>query len=303
MIESPDLRFFAVLARAPSLAAAARSLNVSPPAVSQRLSLLEQRLGLRLLERGRGPLVLTADGEALLRRADGLLQDLALLHEDLQAQRQDISGPLRVIAPFGFGRLHIAPAIAQLIADHPGIAPDLVLSDDPFGASRQDNWDLIIHIGQLPNSSLTSKKLAPNRRYLLASPDYLDRNGRPQTPEDLKHHACGVIREDQADMTMWGFLGSDGQRHTTRITPAFSSNDGEVIKSWALAGLGIVQRSEWNVATELQEGRLQRVLTPYKMPDADIIALLNPRTLRTARVQHALDALTAYLTPAPWGQS
>lgn len=300
MLETPDLRFFATLASAPSLAAAARVLNVSPPAVSQRLAQIEHRIGLRLIERGRGQLVITAEGEILARRAGAILVELAALNEDMAAQRHDVSGPLRIIAPFGFGRIHVAPVIASLTKKFPSIVPDLVLSDDPYSAACADNWDLIVHIGQLKESTLVQKKLASNRRFLCASPNYLACKGTPRHPEELCDHCCGVIRENQADVTMWGFTGAGGGRHSVRIRPTFASNDGEVVKSWAAAGLGIVQRSEWNVAAELAEGRLERILETYAMPDADIIALLSPRTLRTARVQHALEALTAALSFYPW---
>ncbi len=296
MIETPDLRFFMAIATSPSLAAAARTLNVSPSAVSQRLSHIEQRLSLRLIERGRGHLVLTSEGETLLRRSAEILNDLAVLNEDMRTHRNEISGPLRIIAPFGFGRIHVAPVIANLVRTYPDISPDLILSDDPYGAARTDNWDTIIHIGKLADSTLTKKKLAPNRRFLCASPDYLARAGIPERLEDLHHHACGVIREDQADVTMWSVTGATGEQHALRIRPNFSSNDGEVVKSWAIAGMGIVQRSEWNVAADLAAGRLTRVLPSLSLPDADIVALLNPGTLRSARVQNVLDALTAHLS-------
>ncbi|KIC20390.1 LysR family transcriptional regulator [Leisingera sp. ANG-Vp] len=300
MLESADLRFFAALTTEPSLAAAARALNVSAPAVSQRLAQIEGRLGLRLIERGRGRLVLTAEGEALLRRSDEILHRLAVLNEDMLAHRHQVSGPLRIIAPLGFGRIHVAPAVVSLTSSFPEITPDLVLSDDPYGAARADNWDIIVHIGQLADSSLTQKKLASNRRFLCASPAYLAHNGVPKHPGDLHSHSCGVIREDQADVTMWSVTGACGEHHSLRIRPAFASNDGEVIKSWAVAGMGIVQRSEWNVAAELADGRLDRVLESYALPDADIVAILNPRTLRSARVQETLDALTAHLSSVPW---
>jgi DNA-binding transcriptional LysR family regulator len=300
MLDSPDLRFFSALAMESSLAAAARVLNVTPPAVSQRLAQIEQRVGLRLIERGRGRLILTAEGEMLARRAGAILDELAVLDEDLAAQRREVSGPLRIVAPFGFGRIHVAPVIAALLNDFPSIAPDLVLSDDPYSASGTENWDLIIHIGQLADSSLVQKKLASNRRFLCAAPDYLARNGTPRDPDDLRNHVCGVIREDQADVTMWGFTGPDGARHAIRVHPAFASNDGEVVKSWALAGMGIVQRSEWNVAAEIGDGRLVKVLEGYALPDADIVVLLSPRTLRTARVQHALEALEVSLSFYAW---
>ncbi|MDA8747005.1 LysR substrate-binding domain-containing protein [Litoreibacter sp.] len=292
MLETSDLKFFISIASAPSLAAAARSLDVTPPAVSQRLALMEDRVGLRLVERGRRYLTLTAEGEALARKSDEILTRLAVLNENLVAQRGDVAGPLTIIAPFGFGRLRVAPAMNVLLREFPEISLNLVLSDDPYGSAAKDNWDIIIHIGQLKDSSLVQRKLASNQRFLVALPDYLARHGEPSGPEDLSGHSCGVIREDQADVTMWHMKDAEGEDHSIRIKPDFTSNDGEVVKSWALDGFGIVQRSEWNVVDELADGRLVKVLSDYTLPDANIVALLSPRTLRSARVDQALAKLT-----------
>jgi DNA-binding transcriptional LysR family regulator len=300
MLETPDLRFFSTLARSPTLAAAARALDVTPSAVSQRLTQIESRLGLRLVERGRGRLTLTAEGETLARRAGAILHDLDNLNEDMASRRGEVSGPLQIIAPFGFGRIHVAPMIAELACTFPGIAPDLILSDDPYSAAGTENWDLIIHIGKLADSTLVQRKLASNQRFLCASPEYLARHGRPLQIADLRDHACGVIREDQADVSLLGFTGPDGVQSSVRIHPAFASNDGEVVKSWAVQGLGIVFRSEWSVASELKDGILERVLLDFALPDADITALVSPRTLRTARVECALEKLVSYLSVPPW---
>ncbi|UWR55874.1 LysR substrate-binding domain-containing protein [Phaeobacter inhibens] len=291
MLETPDLKFFTTLAAAPSLAAAARELEVTPSAVSQRLAQIEARLGLRLVERGRGPVVLTAEGDRLVRRAKTVLTDLSRLNDELVGLRGDVAGPLRIIAPFGFGRIHIAPIIGKLALEFPSITPDLVLSDDPYGAAASDNWDIIIHIGQLADSSLVQRKLTANKRFLCATPDYLKAHGEPRHPQELLKHACGVIREDQADVTMWSFKDPKGSRHSIRIRPAFASNDGEVVKAWACQGLGIVMRSEWSIARELRENKLRLVMEDYTLSSADVIALVSPKSLRTKRVEHLIDKL------------
>jgi len=301
MLETPDLRFVAAVAAAPTLAAAARELDVTPPAVSQRLAHIEARLNLRLVERGRGQLTMTADGETLARRAKTILEDLDCLHEDLASQQDSVSGPLRIIAPFGFGRHYIAPIIAEMAVEFPDVAPDLVLSDNPYGLARSGHWDMIIHIGHLADSSLVQRKLASNRRFLCAAPTYLSHFGTPTQLGEISDHACGVIRENQADVTMWSFKDPSGSRKSIRVHPKFASNDGEVVKSWAIKGLGIVIRSEWNVAEDLKHSRLQRILPDYSLPDADILALLSPKTLRAARVQHALEKLAKALSNPPWG--
>jgi len=299
-MESHDLRFFLSLAKASTLSEASRVLGVSPPAVSQRLALIEERIGMRLIERGRGLSVLTSEGELLARRAAILVQELDELNEELATQRSALSGPLNVIAPLGFGRAHVAPILGELTKLHPGIIPELRLSDDPVGSASKETWDIIIHIGTLKDSTLVQRKLAPNRRLLCAAPEYLRLNGAPKHPKDLKDHACGAIREDQQDATMWNLKGTNHIKHSVHILPKFASNDGDVVKSWAAQGLGIVARSEWDVFDELKSGNLIRVLEDYNLPDADIVALLNPKTLRSKRVAKAIEAFSDTLKNPAW---
>lgn len=307
MIDLADLRFIEAIAAAPSLAAAARALDVTPPAVSQRLAQLEARLKLKLVERGAGQLRLTAEGEMLAERARYILGEMVDLAGDLAERRGAVAGPLRVIAPFGFGRLHVAPLIASFSSMHPEVSPMLTVTDSPLMAMRLEAWDVLVHIGQLPDLDLVQRRLAANRRFLCAAPGYLDRFGTPKAPADLTGHRCGVIRQNQADVTLWpltpggaksgagGRAGRGGKRQTVRIEPAFASNDGEVVRQWALVGMGIVERSEWSVLEDLRSGRLVQVLPEWSLPDADIVALSNPRSVRAARVeaflQHMIERL------------
>lgn len=306
MLDLADLRFFQAIAAAPSLAAAARALGVSAPAVSQRLAQIELRLGLRLVERGAGAPRLTAEGALLAARGAEILADAAALSEALAERRAEVSGPLRLIAPFGFGRLHVAPLLGAFALAHPGVTPELTLTEDPRGAARRDGWDLLIHVGRLPDLDRAQRRLARNRRLLVASPDYLARRGLPESPAALARHACGALREDAADVTLWQFTAPDGTEARVRVRPAFASNDGEVIRDWALAGLGIVERSEWSVAGDLAAGRLCPVLPGWQLPDADVVALLNPRAVRAARITACLEHLARHLPdrlkPAPPAQ-
>lgn len=301
MIGLAELRFFQAVAAAPSLAAAARALNVTPPAVTQRLAQIEQKLQLKLAERGPGGLRLTAEGGLLAERGAAILTDLDGLTDELSERRGVIAGPLRVVAPFGFGRLKIAPILATFALEHPELAPSLTLTEDPRGAMRTDLWDVLIHVGRLPDLGLVQKKLIANRRFLCAAPGYASCHGLPDTPNDLFAHNIGVVREDQADVTLWSLLNSKGDKKSVRIHPRFDSNDGEVIRGWALDGLGIIERSEWSVADDLREGRLLRVLPDWRLPDADVVALMNPRSVRAARTEAFVSHLMTNLseTTAP----
>jgi DNA-binding transcriptional LysR family regulator len=300
MLETNDLRFFLTLSRANSLAAAARSQGVSPPAVSQRLALMEERLGLKLIERGHGRLLLTSDGEILASRAADIIDELDELVEDLADRQGRITGELKVVAPFGFGRHHVAPLMASFLSLHPNCTLNLVLSEDPYGALRKSTWDVLIHVGRLPDLDIVQRRLAPNRRVLCASPAYLAKSGALDSPQDLAHHRCGIVREDNADVTLWSLADARGNKKAVRLQPSFTSNDGEVIRSWALDGLGIVERSEWSIEGDLRAGRLVEILPGWVLPDADVIALLNPRTLRAARIQAFVDHLGRAMSTPPW---
>jgi DNA-binding transcriptional LysR family regulator len=300
MVSTEDLRFFVVLSGSSSLSAAARSLDVTPPAVTQRLRLMEERLGVRLLYRTRGRMMLTDEGRALAERGREILDELGNLADTLAARRGTVSGNLFIVAPFGFGRRYVAPLVAKFRSAFADVNINLKLSDRP-GHEREDASDLVIHIGQLRDSSLLARRIAPNERFLCASPDYLARRGVPESPEDLRHHDSIVLRENMEDVTRVKFTPELGRNPAqVRLESALSSNDGDVIRTWALAGLGLMIRSEWDVAEDLKAGRLVRVLEKWRLPPADIYALFEGRHGRSARARRFLDWLRDSLRPVPW---
>jgi DNA-binding transcriptional LysR family regulator len=302
MISTDDIRFFTAIATARSLAAAARALDVTASAVSQRLQSLEQRLGVQLVSRSARRLTLTDEGELLVLRGGALLDEATELTEALQARRGTISGHLKILAPLGFGRRYIAPVVAAFRSRHPDVSVKLELSDRPARAAA-GAWDVMIHIGALTDSTLRLLRLAPNERYLCASPAYLKRRGTPASPQDLRGHDCIALRENEEDVTLWRFSRrrAAAAPDVIRIEPMLSSNDGEVVKAWALADHGLIVRSEWDVAEDLACGRLVRVLPNHRLPPADIVALLNPgRSGRARRTQAFVEHLRAGLSPPPW---
>lgn len=302
MISTDDIRFFTAIATARSLAAAARALDVTASAVSQRLQSLEQRLGVQLVSRSARRLTLTDEGELLVLRGGALLDEATELTEALQARRGTISGHLKILAPLGFGRRYIAPVVAAFRSRHPDVSVELELSDRPARAAA-GAWDVMIHIGALTDSTLRLLRLAPNERYLCASPAYLKRRGTPASPQDLRGHDCIALRENEEDVTLWRFSRrrAAAAPDVIRIEPMLSSNDGEVVKAWALADHGLIVRSEWDVAEDLACGRLVRVLPNHRLPPADIVALLNPgRSGRARRTQAFVEHLRAGLSPPPW---
>ncbi len=296
---SGDLRFFVVVADAPSLAAASRFLDVSRSAVTQRLNQLEQRLRCRLLDRSTRHLRLTEEGRLLVDRARTLLGDLDELSDTLGVRQDVVSGHLRVAAPLGFGRRYVAPIAALFRQHNPAVSMTLTLTDRP-AVPDENNWDLIIHIGELKNSSLVMVRLAGNDRFVCAAPEYLGARGEPGRPEELPSHDCLALRQNDEDVTLWRFV--DRQRKTipVRITPAMASNDGEVVRRWALDALGIMVRSEWDIADDLKSGKLVRILPRFRLPSADVVAFLGKRGGRTARSNAFLKLLQDSLRPSPW---
>jgi DNA-binding transcriptional LysR family regulator len=300
MISTEDLHFFIALTSAVSLADAARKLDVTPPAVTQRLRLLETRLGMRLIDRSGRRMVLTDEGELLAVHARRICDDIGNLSDTLASRRGTVAGHLRVIAPLGFGQRYVAPAIAQFRSLYPEVSASLMLSDRPARFS-DDMWDLMVHIGELRDSSLVSRRLAPNRRILCAAPRYLARRGAPEHPDELRMHDCIALRENDEDVTMWRFTPKhEGAPASVRIEPVLTSNDGGTVRDWALAGLGIIARSEWDVAEHLHAGRLVALLDAWTQPDADIVALISSRHGRSLRATRFLELLHASTLQQPW---
>jgi DNA-binding transcriptional LysR family regulator len=303
MISTDDLQFFVMLAASNSLAAAARALNVTPPAVTQRLRLMEERLGLRLVDRTGRRMVLTDEGDHLAAGGRRILEEIGGLADTLAARRAVVSGHLRVVAPLGFGRRYVAPTATGFRTIYPGVTLSLMLSDRPAQLA-DDAWDLMLYVGHLRSSSLIAQYLAPNERFLCAAPEYLAQSGVPNNPKDLLKHKCIALRENDEDVTMWRFKSAHrGKTVGIRVEPTLSSNDGEVTHAWALAGAGVIVRSEWDVADDLRAGRLVRVLSDWKLPPANIVALLGARNGRSARTARFLQHLQTALTPAPWRQN
>ncbi|MCQ2993145.1 LysR family transcriptional regulator [Pseudomonas syringae] len=288
MIAIEDLRLAVTLARSESLSAAARSMNVSPPALSMRLRKLEELLGISLANRTARRLSLTAEGERFARQSALLLEQLEALPEDFKQADDQLSGTLRLAAPFGYGRSRIAPLLARFARLHPYLRVHLDLRETPW-PDRHD-CDAVIHIGSVSDSSWVVRTLAHNERWLCASPRYLERYGMPESPEDLSQHRCICIRENEEDVTLWQ-LRKQSTRRTLRIEPAMLSNDGSVARRWAEQDLGLVLRSQWDIKEALASGALVRVLPEWEFDSAPVSLLVRSRKNRTARLQ----ALVAFL--------
>lgn len=293
MIRIEDLQLVAALARAPSLSAAARALDVTPPALSMRLRKLETTLGLALATRTAHRLSLTPEGERFAHEAELLLRQLESLPESFQRDDRQLTGILRISAPFGYGRQRIAPLLARFARLHPGLRLQLDLRETPW-PDRHDA-DAVVHVGTVKESSWIARTLASNERWLCASPGYLSTHGVPRVPRDLLTHACICIRENDEDVTLWHFRKASAKAdrgpnpgETLRVAPAYTTNDGSVARHWAEKGMGLVLRSEWDAADAIASGALVRVLADWQFDSAPVTLLVPTRKGRTARVQALL---------------
>ncbi|CAB3759550.1 LysR family transcriptional regulator [Paraburkholderia solisilvae] len=287
-----DLAFFVQLVKHGSLSALARELGVTPPAVTARLARMEARLGVRLLNRTTRRISVTQEGELYLSHGSRLLLEFEELDRMVSSARAVPKGLLRVNATFGFGRRHIAPAVSAFARRYAEVEVQLTLTDRSIRLA-DEAYDVGIWFGDVPDSRLVARRIAPNRRFLCASPAYLERAGLPLAPRDLHAHQCIVLRENDAAYGTW-HLTRGRKQETIKVRGALSSNDGETALVWALDGHGVLMRSEWDVYPHLRSGALQVVLPDWSLPGADVHAVYGERLNVSAKVGAFVDFLAEW---------
>lgn len=255
-----DLEIFARVARTGNMSAAGREMGLSPAVVSKRVSLLEDRLNVRLFQRTTRQLTLTETGEGYFKRVVDILNLLEEAENFVNRRNTTPRGLLKVTAPTSFSRLHIAPFLPAFLAKYPEIELEFHLTDN-FVDIIRDGFDLAIRIGELQDSSLVQRKLAIDTRVICASPKYLEGNeqGSPAALADLDFHNC--LSAGAQDY--WRLEGPDGQ-HQLRVKGNIRSNSLEFMREALLSGLGLGLRSTWDIGPELKTGALKVVLPEYR---------------------------------------
>ena len=300
--------FVSVAARG-SLTAAARAEGVAPAIIGRRLDALEARLGVKLMVRTTRRITLTHEGSAFLEDCQRLLIDVANAEASVSAGGVKASGHLRITAPAGFGRRHVAPLVPRFRELHPEVTISLNLSDRVVDVTGE-GYDCAVRVGELPDSSLVSVRLADNRRLCVAAPRYLQQHGRPQTPADLVRFDCLALSSDASQTRGWAFSvprtpadGGAGQvtKGSTAGEPSpivylrpggpLDCSDGQVLHEWCLAGHGIAWRSTWEVEGDIAAGRLTTVLDEFAAPPNGIYALFPQRKHLALRVRLWIDFL------------
>ena len=297
MIDTQDIRLLVAIRHFGTLVGAARSLNVTPSAVTQRLQHLEKRLDMHLVERTARKLRFTDEGLFLCDRGEALLEQHEALWEHVAQRHGKLIGTLKINAPFGFGRKYVATVVAEFAALHPHVKVLLKLSEQPLFAEK-DRFDLVLHIGEMQNSSLIVHKIAPNSRYVCAAPSLLEHHGLPALPQDLSRYPCIALQENNEDTTLWMFR-KGSHRQAVRMQPTLSSNDGAIACLWAKAGRGVIMRSQWDVAEAVKQGELVRLLPEWTLPEAPVVALMPRRKGVAERVKVFLAMLKQRFAPVP----
>lgn len=298
-INPADLGFFSALASSGSLGSAARELGITTAAVSKRLAQIEERLGISLVNRTTRRMSLTPEGEVYLEHARKILGEIEDMEHILWGSTQTPKGLLRVNATLGFGRSQIAPLISDFVKKYPQVDIQLQLSVSPPPIA-DDLYDVCFRFGHPPDSRAIARLIAPNKRILVASPNYLKKYGEPKTPNDLIKHNCIGIRQGDEAYGLWRFANSKTRASNERsedikIRGNLTTNDGEIAVNWALDNQGILLRAEWDVARYIKSGRLIHILENYHTPDADIYAVYSQRHKASARVSALIDFVSSAL--------
>lgn len=294
-----QIESFVAVAIKGSLTAAAQTENVAPAVIGRRIDALEERLGVKLLLRTTRRITLTHEGAAFLEDAQRLLAELASAEASVSAGGVKASGHLRITAPAGFGRRHVAPLVPRFVSSHPEVSISLNLSDRLVDLVNE-GFDCAVRVGDLPDSTLVSLRLADNRRLCVASPAYLSRHGRPLLPVDIARHDCLTLSSEASQTRGWAFT-IDGQPSYVRPATKLDCSDGQVLHAWCLEGLGLAWRSWWEVQADLRSGRLVSVLDDFAAAPNGIYAVFAQRKHMPLRLRLWIDFIKqAYGDPAYW---
>jgi DNA-binding transcriptional LysR family regulator len=306
-----QLESFVSIAARGSLTAAAKAEGVAPAIMGRRIDALEARLGVKLLVRTTRRLSLTHEGSAFLEDCQRILADVANAEASVSAGGVKASGHLRITAPAGFGRRHVAPLVPRFRDIHPDVTISLNLSDRVVDLAGE-GYDCAVRVGDLPDSSLVSLRLADNRRMCVATPEYLRRHGTPQHPNDLVKFDCLSLSSEASQTRGWAFRvprnapGRQQQGAAEAARPAVESgwvvvylkpagpldcSDGQVLLDWCLAGWWLAWRSTWEVEGDVAAGRLVEVLADFAAPPNGIYAVFPQRKHLPLRVRLWIDYL------------
>jgi DNA-binding transcriptional LysR family regulator len=280
-----------------SFSAAARRLKISKSAVSAQVQRLEERLGIRLLNRTTRRLSVTEAGAAYYRRCAHILTEAEAAEQAASALQREPRGTLRISAPDSFGWMHVAPAVPLFLKRYPDLAVDIGLSA-AYVNLIEDRLDLAIRIGVIEDSPLVVRKLAPSRLVLCAAPAYLEAQGAPREPDDLANHNC-LSASLLPWSNEWRLISERGEARVA-VGGSFRSNNAEMLRAAALDGVGIALLPTWAVGEPLRRGPLRRVLPAWEPPASTIYAVYPGNRLMSMKVRAFVDHLARCFGRTPY---
>lgn len=295
-VDLMDVLAFVRVVETGAFARAAERMDVSKSILSRRVARLEQQLGARLLTRSAQGAQPTEIGQAYYARASNVLAELEAAQEVVADAVTQVAGPLRITAPVSFGSQHLAPALAEFAKLHPRVELDISLSDravDLVGGG----YDMAVRIGNLPDSALVARRIAPVRALVLASPSYLEERGRPEHPRDLAGHDL-LLYANIATYDQWRFRIGNRWEHV-RGRARFRADNGEMLREAACAGLGVVILPSFIASPAIRSGELEVLLRDYPLEEVGLHLIMPPGRAATARVRALIDFLAKRFGPEP----
>lgn len=292
-----DMTIFARVVERASLSAAGRELRLSPAVVSSRITKLEARLGVRLLNRTTRTVNPTEEGRLYYEHCLRILAEIAEIERKLAEKKQSPSGVLRVSAPTVMGQRWIAPLIPRFRDAFPEVEIRLQLTDR-VADLVEEQIDVAIRRGYLRDSSLIARRIGPDFRVACASPAYLEKHGTPQTPTDLKSHDCLLLRFPGSRRYQWQFM-EDGSPQNIAVAGPIDSNNSHALIDWALGGAGIVMKSVWDLSEEIEAGQLVPILLAHSPRDLAIHALAPPHRMQPPKSRAFINFIAERLSKLP----
>ncbi len=284
-----DMAAFIAVVEFGSFSQAGRELRISTAVVSARIAKLEKQIGVRLLNRTTRHVVPTEEALIYYQDCKQILQQVEMAEAALSSRREHPIGSLKITAPLVFGRRHLAPLLPAFQKDYPDLQIRLHLTDS-FVDLLKEGMDLAIRIADLPDSTMVARKLGDSPRVICASPKYLKKAGLPKVPEDLLNHECLLLRFPGSTQFQWRFEKGN-ESLTVPIQGRLDSNNGDVIREWALDGFGICMKSRWEIEQELKDGMLIEVLSDFQPQPVTISAIYPQGKIVPPKVRIFIDYL------------
>jgi len=293
-----DIAVFVRVVSEGSFTRAADRLDLSRSVVSKYVTRLEERLGVRLLNRTTRRLSLTEAGQVFYERSRRGLQEFEDAEAEVSHLQEEPRGILRINSPMSFGICHVAPALPQFLKEYPGVSIDMNLDDRKLDVI-EEGFDVSIRISDMPDSSLVARRLGPCRHVVVAAPSYLEENGTPKTPGDLSAHNVISYRY-QESVNNWHFIDRENRQVSVTVSGAMQMNNSLALREALLVGGGIMRTPTFIVGEDIRRGRLVRLLPDYQMLEPSIYLVFPERRHLSPKVRAFVDFMAARITANPY---